>query len=368
MKKFLSSFSVGILVIGTCYQLGVLNLNFGHAAGFNDVPSNHPNFTAIDYVQSQGIVSGYPDGSFKPGKTINRAEFVKILIGTIFDQTTISSCPIKPVNLFRDVARGQWFTAYVCVSKINRIITGYTDGSFKPDNQINFAEAAKIIALSFNLQLGPGEKWYEPFVNALGAKNAIPGTITGPDQKITRAEMAEMIYRLKTGKSSELSSSIENIATDSTGEFAAFEDEVISLVNAERAKNGLSPLRHSVFLEKAAQAFSDDMQARDFFREDHMDPEGRSPSDRIIASGYLDEFNACNCTRSYSVGENIAKGQSTPADVMESWMKSTEHRTNILRSTFSEIGIGITKVIPKRRENFTGYLWVQNFGDVNLER
>ncbi|WP_406065232.1 CAP domain-containing protein [Streptomyces sp. NBC_01077] len=119
-------------------------------------------------------------------------------------------------------------------------------------------------------------------------------------------------------------------------------DQVVALVNAERSKAGCGPLTANATLTRAAQGHSDDMAARDFF--DHTNPDGASPGDRVTAAGYPWS----------TYGENIAMGQSTPEQVMESWMNSPGHRANILNCSFKEIGIGI--------HSEGGPYWTQVFG------
>lgn len=172
-------------------------------ASFPDVPSNHPNATAINYVQVQGIVQGYPDGTFRPDNTINRAEFAKIVMATRFSPDDIAACPHRPGrtgNIFpSDVGADQWFSAYVCRAIESGIIRGYPDGTFRPDRAINFVEAAKILSTSqISIELSEvADPWFANYVNAMASKAAIPSSITNFDQSITRGEMAEMIWRLK---------------------------------------------------------------------------------------------------------------------------------------------------------------------------
>ncbi|ROQ35188.1 RNA polymerase sigma factor (sigma-70 family) [Streptomyces sp. PanSC19] len=120
------------------------------------------------------------------------------------------------------------------------------------------------------------------------------------------------------------------------------QEQVIELVNAERAKAGCGPLTEHPLLTEAAQGHSDDMAARDFF--DHTDPDGDGPGERITAAGYAWS----------SYGENIAKGQTTAAEVMDSWMHSPGHRANILNCGFKEIGVGL--------HTSGGPYWTQAFG------
>ncbi|MFE5659723.1 CAP domain-containing protein [Streptomyces sp. NPDC056517] len=119
-------------------------------------------------------------------------------------------------------------------------------------------------------------------------------------------------------------------------------DQVIALVNAERAKAGCGPLSANATLTRAAQGHSDDMAARDFF--DHTNPDGAGPGERVTAAGYPWS----------TYGENIAMGQSSPEQVMESWMNSPGHRANILNCDFKEIGVGI--------HSQGGPYWTQVFG------
>ncbi|MFE9028502.1 CAP domain-containing protein [Streptomyces iakyrus] len=103
---------------------------------------------------------------------------------------------------------------------------------------------------------------------------------------------------------------------------------VVDLTNRERARAGLLPLAGDPLLTTAAQAHSADMVARAFYA--HTAPDGSRPWDRAAAAG---------STRR-TIGENIACGQRSPADVVEGWMNSPGHRANILNPGFTHIGIG----------------------------
>lgn len=122
-----------------------------------------------------------------------------------------------------------------------------------------------------------------------------------------------------------------------------FAEQVTTLVNSERSKAGCGPVSANAQLRTAALRHSQDMAAKDYF--DHNSPDGRDPGDRITAAGY----------RWTTYGENIARGQQTPAEVMEGWMNSPGHRANILNCAFKEIGVGI-------HEASGGPWWTQAFG------
>ncbi|MGK3089804.1 sigma-70 family RNA polymerase sigma factor [Streptomyces sp. WAC01490] len=119
--------------------------------------------------------------------------------------------------------------------------------------------------------------------------------------------------------------------------------QVLQIVNTERAKEGCGPVTSNDLLATAAQRHSADMASRDYFS--HTSPDGTDPGDRITAAGY----------RWSTYGENIAKGQRTPADVMRAWMDSPGHRANILNCSFKEMGIG-------KVDSGGGPVWTQKFG------
>lgn len=120
--------------------------------------------------------------------------------------------------------------------------------------------------------------------------------------------------------------------------------EVVALTNAERGRAGLPPLATDPLLTAAAQAHCADMVARDFY--DHTSPDGSQPWDRARAAG----------SRRRTIGENIACGQRSPAEVVDGWMHSPGHRANILQRDFSHIGIGFTG------GGRAGTYWAQLFG------
>ncbi|WP_033217174.1 sigma-70 family RNA polymerase sigma factor [Kitasatospora phosalacinea] len=119
--------------------------------------------------------------------------------------------------------------------------------------------------------------------------------------------------------------------------------QVLELVNAERAKAGCGPVTADAKLATAALRHSEDMAARNFF--DHTNPDGAGPQQRIDAVGYAWS----------GWGENIARGQKDAAAVMDSWMNSPGHRANILNCKFTELGVGV-------HLGAGGPWWTQDFG------
>lgn len=119
-----------------------------------------------------------------------------------------------------------------------------------------------------------------------------------------------------------------------------YEQQVVDLTNKEREKQGLSPLKVDNELAKVAREKSNDMSKNNYFS--HNSPNYGSPFDMMKSFGI-----------SYkSAGENIARGQQTPEEVVNGWMNSEGHRANILNSDFTHIGVGYVE---------NGNYWTQEF-------
>ena len=121
---------------------------------------------------------------------------------------------------------------------------------------------------------------------------------------------------------------------------SSYAAQVVSLVNAERAKQGLSALTVSTKVQQAAQTRAGELKTS----FSHTRPSGASCFTARTEAGV-------SYTRA---GENIAYGQSSPAAVVQAWMNSSGHRANILSRDFTTIGVGYTVV------NGTAY-WSQFF-------
>lgn len=139
-----------------------------------------------------------------------------------------------------------------------------------------------------------------------------------------------------------------------SSERAAAEREVVALINAHRAEGArcggrrfgpVPALSAEPRLTCAARGHSREMARSGFF--DHHDLQGRSPSDRIEATGY----------RAMATGENISAGQATARDVVAGWMSSPGHCANIMSPNFREVGVG-----HHPSSDAFGHYWTQKFG------
>ena len=114
-------------------------------------------------------------------------------------------------------------------------------------------------------------------------------------------------------------------------DFSSYQQQVLDLVNVERTKRGISALTLDSNLSSVATKKSQDMVNKNYF--DHTSPTYGSPFDMMKQFGI-----------SYrTAGENIAKGQKTPQEVVTAWMNSEGHRKNILNPNFTNLGVGIAK-------------------------
>jgi uncharacterized protein YkwD len=117
-------------------------------------------------------------------------------------------------------------------------------------------------------------------------------------------------------------------------------DLTFCLLNEERAREGVAALRYDARLEAASQGHSEDMVGRRYF--EHDSPEGVEAYRRMLAAGYP-------ATNAFT-GENIAWGEgpeSSPAEIVDSWMQSPPHREALLHPQYSEVGVGVAFGAPE---------------------
>lgn len=160
-----------------------------------------------------------------------------------------------------------------------------------------------------------------------------------PAEEVQKPEAQKPAENNKTQKPAEQKPAEQKPAEEAKS-LSEFEQRVVELTNAERAKQGLPALKIDTELSKVARIKSEDMQKNNYF--DHNSPTYGSPFDMMKKFGI-----------SYtSAGENIAQGQRTPEEVVQAWMNSAGHRANILNNGFTHIGVGYVE---------SGNYWTQQF-------
>ena len=159
-----------------------------------------PQLNRDDHV---AYIMGYPDGRVRPEGEITRAEACTIFFRLLTESSR--DYYFSKVNDYTDVARGDWFNNAISTLSNAGIVTGYNDGTFRPNQPITRGEMAKIIANFANLNKGTKSftdlsgHWSKTYVELAAGNGWIAGYPDGsfrPDQKITRAETVTMINRV----------------------------------------------------------------------------------------------------------------------------------------------------------------------------
>ncbi|MBI5754458.1 S-layer homology domain-containing protein [Candidatus Peregrinibacteria bacterium] len=176
------------------------------AGGFSDVSANTPNQEAILYFQQQGIINGYQDGTFKPKKSVSRAEFLKIIIEGSHIQ--LDNSDLTP---FTDINYKSWYAPYVQKAYSSGWINGYQDDTFKPDQTISKVEALKVLAKAQNwvttdinttflktvFKDVSTKAWYAPYLSYAKQHQYLDekGTRFAPNAAMNRGNISGIIYR-----------------------------------------------------------------------------------------------------------------------------------------------------------------------------
>lgn len=183
-----------------------IRYNISTSSGVGIFPDVIQNKEAIEYLKGKGIIDGYPDGTFKPNNTVNRAELLKILIESrdpSFDRQG------NDTNCFSDISSGQWFTSYVCYAKEKGWVNGYQDGTFRASQAVSKAEAVKIVLNAYGFSIPEKATqfyfsdvnlgdWFAPFIQIAKEQGLLEdmGTTYSPNSGMSRAGTAEIIYRI----------------------------------------------------------------------------------------------------------------------------------------------------------------------------
>jgi len=183
------------------------------ACDFKDVPAGHWAADVIKELCKKGILSGYPDGTFKPDNDITRAEFTKVIvtaIGLAEEETATPS--------FRDVSAGDWYYGVVQAAAKAGLVRGYENGEYRPNAKITRQEIAAILVRALareNLAAtGSGDKtaFLDDQLIAPWARSSIviavkegliagyPDGTFGPAKNATRAETCAMVQRFLAKK------------------------------------------------------------------------------------------------------------------------------------------------------------------------
>jgi hypothetical protein len=160
---------------------------------FTDVDTAHPYSKAIAWGRESQIVGGYSDGSFRPSQHVNRVEFLKILLEAI--GADVSSAP-EPSG-FKDSDENAWYEPYVRYAKANGILQGYPDGTLRPEQPVNFAEALKIAYETVGTETQEQEgEWYAPYFIHARRNRILYTNNIHMDGNVSRQDVVWIVWKL----------------------------------------------------------------------------------------------------------------------------------------------------------------------------
>lgn len=170
---------------------------------FNDVSADFWAYEAINELANKSIINGYLDNTFKPEANITRAEFAKIIVAATDSFDYEAQCSLVDVN------KDDWYYSYVASAMKKGYITGYPDGTFKPDNKITREDICTVVyrcvkdklsksqttdVFSDSWQISPYAKEAVLTLYANGIINGMDSTTFAPKNQATRAQTAKIIY------------------------------------------------------------------------------------------------------------------------------------------------------------------------------
>lgn len=171
---------------------------------YGDAPFSMEETAGISLLTTLGAVGGYPDGTFRPGNTLNRAEFLKIVLKS---SPRLQEIPSRTHRCFPDVGRDDWFSPFVCFGQEQGIIAGYPDGLFRPENPVNYAEALKILVeiYTYPRTAAANDEWFSPHVRVARERGVLLFPNLPLSTSLTRGQMARLASAFRAEHEGELS-------------------------------------------------------------------------------------------------------------------------------------------------------------------
>ncbi len=164
-------------------------------ASFSDVAGDASYNEAVEVMSSLGLLKGYEDGTFGPDKTITRAEFSAVIVRALGMEDAAAGASVNTV--FPDVPASHWASGYVQVASQQKIVLGYEDGTFGPDDEVLYEQAVTMIerALKYDIKFAEDEDAYPTsYLAQANADNITAGAAGKIGDKATRAIVARLVY------------------------------------------------------------------------------------------------------------------------------------------------------------------------------
>lgn len=188
-KKICAGFAA-ITVLASCITVSV------SAKTFSDVASEAKYSLAVDVLSNLNIINGYEDGSFNPSANVTRAEFTAMLMRTRGLEGVGSSSLENPP--FPDVTSSDvsWAIGNIRTAHSKGIINGYDDGTFKPNDNVLYEEAVKMIvcAMGYADFQPEGAEWYSKYINSANYMGILKNAEGSIGTYATRSCIAQLLY------------------------------------------------------------------------------------------------------------------------------------------------------------------------------
>lgn len=165
------------------------------ASSFPDVPDSAPCAEAAEYLNSVGIMQGDATGNFNPNKSVTRAQMAAILCRMVDESEDLTT----DGDRFTDVPASYWANGYILKAAELGIISGYKDGTFKPDNTVTYEQAITMLVRTMELEesalnAGGYPSGYISVADEYGFTNNVTASA---GQEMSRGQIAIMIYNTR---------------------------------------------------------------------------------------------------------------------------------------------------------------------------
>jgi chitodextrinase len=174
---------------------------------FPDIDLDSLEGKAAAELARREVIGGFPDGYFKGGEFVNRAQLAKFLILTRWGEMG----GIADNGYFPDLVPGSWYISYVTTANALDIITGHPSGEFKPADYVQVSEFAKMFSKTFDLETDlsysfldvDSDAWYSKYVGIISYYDLMPyrGDYLYPSAYMTRDEVTVAIYQYLSNRS-----------------------------------------------------------------------------------------------------------------------------------------------------------------------
>ena len=194
MRKRIVSFLLAVCTAVTLLAVPA-GASVAAAATFSDL-SDRDTAAAVESLRLLGVLDGYADGTFRPGRTLTRAQFCKMAVYALGAGDQLGQ--YRTVTVFQDVKPSYWAAPYInLASKGKSIIAGYPNGKFQPDNSVTYGQAVTILVRMLGYQDSDiGGIWPEGYLAEAGLVGLTDGVSSTGSAPLTRAQAAVLFTNL----------------------------------------------------------------------------------------------------------------------------------------------------------------------------